>query len=174
MRRGIHEARLGLGQQAFQLAAAVDHPALRRSPGAETAAQGAHLEIGIRFRRRHPLHQPLDAHLALQARPEEGHGRARIGQQLLALGAVVVGEEGEAALVQRLEQQHPAMGLPLCIDRGQGHGIGFHRRLLGLHRLGKPAMEQGERLQRGLLFGQAIPGVIAAHVGKRLGHCRTP
>ncbi|MNN44493.1 hypothetical protein D3C81_1587860 [compost metagenome] len=174
MRRGLHEALLGFGQQTLEFATPIDHPALRRSPGTQTATQRAHLEVGIGLFRRHFLHHSLDTHLALQGRPEEGHRGTRIAEQLLALGAVVVGEEGEAAGIQCLEQQHATMRLPPGIDRGQGHGIGFHRQLLGLHRLGEPAVEQRERLQRRQLLGQTVPGIIAAHVGKRLGHCRTP
>ncbi|MNZ96215.1 hypothetical protein D3C78_1153990 [compost metagenome] len=174
VRCGLHETLFGFAQQALELATPVDYPALRRSPGTQATTQRTHLEIGIGLFRRHFLHHPLDTHLTLQARPEEGHRGTRITQQLLALGTVVVGEEGKAAGVQCLEQQHATMRLPLGIDRGQGHRIGFHRQLLGLHRLVEPAMEQRERLQRRQLLGQSVPGIIAAHVGKRSGHCRTP
>ncbi|MNI75014.1 hypothetical protein D3C73_1311360 [compost metagenome] len=61
---------------------------------------------------------------------------------MLALGAVVVGEEGEPSVVEPLEQQDTAMGTAITVDRGEGHGIGLHRWLLGLYRIGEPLMEQ--------------------------------
>src|SRR5688572_24678463 len=67
--RPVGEASFGLCQQAFQLAAVVNHPALRRGPGTQAAAQWAHLEISIGFARRHPLDPSFDTHLALQGRP---------------------------------------------------------------------------------------------------------
>ncbi|MNV98075.1 hypothetical protein D3C71_1932820 [compost metagenome] len=89
---------------------------------------------------------------------------------MLALGTLVVAEEGEPALVQPLEQQHPAMRTAVGIDGGQGHGIGLDRGLFGFHRIGKPLFEQAEWLDRRLRLAQAITDVVAAHIGQGLGH----
>lgn len=109
--------------------------------------------------------------MALQGRPEESHGGKRPYGQLLPLGAVVVGEEGEALRIQPLEQQDAAMRAPLFVNGRQGHGVGLDRRLLGFHRLCEPLVEQREGLDRSLGFGQSVTGVVAAHVRQSLGHC---
>src|SRR5690606_2365949 len=84
----IEEALFGLHHQVFQLGAVPDHPALRRGPGTDAAAQRADLEVTVGFGSCDALHAPFNAHLALQAGPEEGHGGKRTGRQLTALGAV--------------------------------------------------------------------------------------
>src|SRR3546814_1518630 len=88
--------------------------------------------------------------LTLQRRPEKSHGRERVRGQMLTLCAVVVGEEREALGIEALEQQDPAVRAPQGIHGRQSHGIGLHRRLFGFHRVGKPLVEQRERLGRGL------------------------
>jgi hypothetical protein len=54
-------------------------------------------------------------------------------------------KEGKALRIQALEQQDAAVRATVLIDRGQGHGVGFHRRLLGFHRIAKPLVEQRKR-----------------------------
>ncbi|MNP84337.1 hypothetical protein D3C76_1836040 [compost metagenome] len=60
------------------------------------------------------------------------------------------------------------------VHRGQGHGIGFHRWLLGFQGIIEPLTKQPERLLRGLGFSQAVTGIIAAHIGQGLGHYCVP
>ncbi len=170
VRLGVGESRFGGLYQALQLLTPGNHAALWRGPGPQAAAQRAYLVIGIRLLCRNLLHTAFDAYLPLQRWPEEGHCSKGVGLQLLALGAVIVGEEGEPLLVEPLQQQYTAMRATFAVHRGQGHGVGFHRYLLGFHRIGEPLLEQGERLPRCLGFGQAITGVVAAHIGQGLGH----
>ncbi len=173
-RRLVGETPLGVREQPFQLGAIGDDPALRRGPGAQATAQRTHLVVGVGFLGSDLLDVAFDAHLALQRRPEEGHGRPRIGRQLLALGAFVVGEEGEAALVEALEQEDTAMRIAVGVDGGQGHGVGFDRQALGLHRVVEPLAEQAEGIARGVGLAEAIAGVLAAHIGQGLGHGASP
>jgi hypothetical protein len=60
MRGTVHEALLGFRQQALQFLAATDHPALRRGPGAQAAAQRAHAVIGVGLFGGDFLHPPFD------------------------------------------------------------------------------------------------------------------
>ena len=66
----VGEAPFGLCQQALQLAAVVNHPALRRGPGTQAAAQWAHLEISIGF-----------AGVTRSTRPSIRTWRSRVGQK---------------------------------------------------------------------------------------------
>src|SRR5690554_6823320 len=168
----VAETLLGGPHQRFQLLAAGNHPALRRRPGTETAAQRTHPVIGVGLGGTDPLHAALDAHLPFQGRPEEAHGRPGVGLQLGTLGAVVVSEEGEALIVQPLEQQHSAVGAAVGIDGGQGHGVGFDRQALGFDGLGEPLAKQRQRLGWRLFLGEAVANVFATHIGKAGGHVR--
>ena len=115
-------------------------------------------------------HPPLDAYLTLKGWPEKGHGRKRALGQLLALGTGVVGEKGKTLFIQPLEQQYPTMRAPFGVHRGQSHGIGLDRWLLGFHRIAEPLMKQRERLERGLSLGQPVTGVVTSHIRQCLSH----
>ncbi|MCY1405431.1 hypothetical protein D9M71_206700 [compost metagenome] len=56
------------------------------------------------------------------------------------------------------------------IHRGEGHGVGFDRQLLGLHGITEPVLEQAEGLGGSLVLAEPVTGVVAAHVGQGLGH----
>ncbi|MNE55403.1 hypothetical protein D3C80_1502340 [compost metagenome] len=172
--RRIGEAFFGFRQQTLQFLASIDDPALRRCPGSQSTAQRTHAVVGGGFLGRDFFHPPFDPHLALQRRPEEGHRRQRTGRHLLPLGAVVIAEEGETALVQPLEQQDAAVRLALLVHRGQGHGVRFDRQLLGLHRVLEPLVEQAERFGWRSGFAESITGVFAAHIGQGLSHRASP
>src|SRR5471032_3492236 len=91
-------------EQSFKFQTIGNDTTLRGGPCAQTATQRADLIIGIRLFRADLDHPTFDAHLTLKGRPEERHGRERPCQQLLALGAVVIGEEGKALVIQPFEQ----------------------------------------------------------------------
>ena len=126
------------------------------------------MKVLIRFLVTDLLDPPFDTHLTLQIRPPESHGRHRVGQQLLALGALVVGEEHEALLIEALEQQGTQMRLAVAVHRGQHHGVGFGG--FHLHRLTEPQPEQAVRVIRCLAFDQSVAGVVAAHIGDAVFH----
>ena len=174
MRHLLEETLLRLGQAPLQLGTITDDPALRRRPGTETATQRTDLVVGIRFLRRQLLHPSLDTHLALQGRPEEGHGSHRVGLQLPRLVAFVVAEKAETAIVQRLEQKHTAMRPSFGIDGGQRHGVRLHRQLLGLHGIVEPLPEQTQGIIGGIRLAEPVTGVIAAHISQSLGHHKLP
>ncbi len=64
------------------------------------------------------------------------------------------------------------MRIAVGVDGGQGHGVGFDRQALGLHRVVEPLAEQAEGIARGVGLAEAIAGVLAAHIGQGLGHWR--
>ncbi|MNE97904.1 hypothetical protein D3C80_1963350 [compost metagenome] len=100
----VAETFLGILEQPFKLGPVGNHLALGRSPGTQAAAQRPHLIIGIGLLCRDLFYPPFDPHLTLQGRPEESHCRKWVSLQLLALGAVIVGEKGEPLLIQPFEQ----------------------------------------------------------------------
>ena len=91
----------------------------------------------------------------------------RVGGQFAALAAVVVGVEGEAGRVERLEQHDARGGPAVRADRGQRHGVRL-RHLRG-QRLPHPGAELADRVGVGVGFTQAGAGVVAAEVGERHG-----
>ena len=60
------------------------------------------------------------------------------------------------------------MRIAVGVDGGQGHGVGFDRQALGLHRVVEPLAEQAEGIARGASL--AIAGVLAAHIGWVMAH----
>ena len=83
----------------FQPVAALDHFALRRSPGAYPAAFGPRLKIGIAFCGAHFFNQSGNAYLPLQFFPEKNQAGTRIFFQLLSFITIVIGEEYKSAFV---------------------------------------------------------------------------
>ena len=62
--------------------------------------------------------------LPVQQVPREGRRRVRRRGQLVALGRVVVGEEGDSVFVDALAEHRPA-DRSARLDRGQHHRVGF-------------------------------------------------
>ena len=87
---------------------------------------------------------PRSADLALQRLPVKRQRRLGRGRQFVALHAVEVGVEHEAALVEALQQHHARIGQPVGIDGRERHGFGIDR--LGALGLGEPGREQPQRL----------------------------
>ena len=69
--------------------------------------------------RRRAFGVPFDPHLATERVPIKEHRRSRVGLELAALAALVVGVEREPSLVVLLEQHH-AHGWH-ALDRARGH-----------------------------------------------------
>src|SRR6187401_693868 len=88
----------------FERLAAVDHLALSRGIDTPAALHWARREVGVGFFRTHLLGAAVDAHLPLERAPVKHQAAASGCGQLLALAAVVVGVEHEAAVVQTLEE----------------------------------------------------------------------
>ena len=57
----------------------------------------------------------------------ERERRARIGRELLALGARQIGVEHEAFVIDVLQQHHADIGQPSRIHGRQRHGVGIVR-----------------------------------------------
>src|SRR6185369_6235264 len=91
----------------LELVAACDRLALPRGGGRCPRARGASRPVRVRLLLRKPSHRSLDPYLPTELPPVEDERRARVLGQLAALAALVAGEEGEAALVGALQQQHP-------------------------------------------------------------------
>ena len=116
----------------LQSLAALQRPRLLRGPGAVAAAARAGGEIGVRLRIADRGDEAANAHLAPQALPMEVERRRLRRQQFLALGALEVGVEHEAAacLIHRIEtlEQHDAhVGHARGIDGRQREGVGIVR-----------------------------------------------
>lgn len=97
----------------------------------------------------------------------EQQRRARVGQQVHALAAFVIGEECEAVGIHALEQ-HDARGrLAVGAHGGQRHGVWLGQ--LGLHGFVEPRLELANRVGSDVGFGKRAQHVVAAQVCE-LGH----
>jgi hypothetical protein len=87
-----------------------------------------------------------------------------VGRHLVSLAAVVIGEEGEAAVIKQLEQDEPRRWRAFRCRGGQNERI----RLVdaGRDRLLEPQVEERERIAAGLLLGETADGVFLAHRGE--------
>lgn len=100
-----------------------------------------------------------------------------MGPQLLALCALLIGEEGEAAPVDILQQNDPRVRHAVSVDRRQGHGVGVVRltRLGRLQPLGEQAIGLA-LLEQGLVrIGRQLRGVVLNRRAGRdqgLGHAQ--
>ncbi len=67
----------------------------------------------------------------------------------MALDAVGIGVEHEAALIEALQQHHPRIGQPVGIDGGKRHGV-------RIDRLGAPGFREpgGKQAQWLVGFGE--------------------
>src|ERR1044071_1835745 len=113
--RPAGEAGGHLGDGVLQDLAARDGAALVGGPGAKARPLGAAREVGLGRLARYPLDRALDAHLAVELRPEEDERRVRVLGELSSLAAVVVGEEDEAPLVAPLEQDDARRGAAVAV-----------------------------------------------------------
>src|SRR5262249_51702217 len=128
----------------LQCKAALQRPRLVRGPGADLAAARATGEVGVGFLRRRLFHRSFEPHLAAQRLPVEQQSALGMADQLLALGALMVGVKAEARPVEPLEHPHAQRGRAVRPHRRQAHG----RRIVGLalFGLGVPFAEQFERI----------------------------
>ena len=85
---------------------------------------------------------PFDSHLPIDRRPVEAQRRVWVGEQLVALVALAIGVEHEAALVEPLEQYHSGRRPPVPAGGRQRH----RGRVLeaAVQRLGVPLGKQGD------------------------------
>jgi len=96
-------------------------------------------------------------------REDEGHGGV-LGH-LAPLAAVVVREEGEAAVVEHFQQDQPRGGEGIGGGGREDHRVGLvEPRLL---RFLKPDPEESERIVAGLLLRKSAHRVFLAHRGER-------
>ena len=99
--------------------------ALLARPGADAAVAGAAGEIGVGLRQCHFLHLAAQAHLSPQALPMEIGGGLEAGVEFASLGALPVGVEDEATLIEIFHQHHAQIGHALRIDGRDRHGGGI-------------------------------------------------
>ncbi len=114
-----------IGDAAVEDFARGERSALGRRQGSNAAEERAGAPVGVGFGGGNRGDASGDADLAIQLRPEEEHGGARIGLQFLAFPAFVVGEEYEAAFAEFLEQNHARGGPAVGGGGGNGDGGGF-------------------------------------------------
>jgi hypothetical protein len=98
----------------------------------------------------------------------------RIGAQLLAFLALVIGVPGEPGGVELLDQDDARTGLAVRIDRCHAHRVRFID--LRMHGFVKPLAELGDRIVQHIVFRQTGAAVIEAQIGQhhaighRIGH----
>src|SRR5262249_36110820 len=71
------------------------------------------------------LHVAADADLAFKLRPVEEQRSTGISVELMALGALVVAIEDEAALIEAFEQEHAGSRDAGRAGSGDGHRVGL-------------------------------------------------
>jgi hypothetical protein len=125
---------------------------------------GARAVVRVGFFRRDLLHGALDAHLPLELLPEKNQRRRRVRREVMALAALVVGEEDQAALVGALQQADARRGPAVGVDRRHGH----RRRLehLRAERLLHPRVELPERVGVHGALVERFAGVLVAQLGE--------
>ena len=100
--------------------------ALRGGPGSQLAAPGAGLEIGFGFFPRSSADLTGYDDLSFEGEPGEEEGGARVGGQMLTLGALVVGEEYESPLIDPFQESGAGSWSPISVHGGDGHSIGLN------------------------------------------------
>src|SRR5206468_3088426 len=104
------------------------------------------------------------ADLPFQRRPVEDHGSPRVLRQFLAFAAVVIGEEGEPALINAFEKNHPRRRSAALIGSGQDHRIWLWDNLQGLL---KPFLELLDWIGVQVAFIQSGQSVFFAKIRNR-------
>lgn len=137
---------------------------------AELAAPGAAGEVVAGLLGGDFLGAAVDDQLAVEGAPEHDEGDVRVGGDVVAFAAVVVGEEDEAAVFDAFEQHHAAGGAAVGGDGGQGHGVGQGQ--LGVDGVVDPAAGLFHRVRQQIGFGEAGGVVFLAYVfhGVSLGN----
>src|SRR5688572_12976508 len=103
-RRVVGIAAARLGHRLFENFPRTNGPALGRGPGREASAERPGGEVRVGLAGCHLFDAALDAHLALELRPEEHQAGRRPRLELAPLAAEVVGIEGESALLRSEER----------------------------------------------------------------------
>jgi hypothetical protein len=88
-------------------------------------AAGTGAEVGVAFSGADPGDGALDADLPFERVPEEDQRGLRVGEQVVAFAAFVVGEEDEAAFIKRAEQDDAAVGHAVGRGGAERHGVGL-------------------------------------------------
>ncbi len=160
---GPGEALLDGGDEALELGPVGDHLALRRRPRADLARARARGEVGVARGVVEPLDAPAHPHLAVQLQPAEHRRRRAERFELAALGARVVGEEREAALVGAADEHDPGVGSAVGVDRAERHRVRLGH--ADLERLGVPALPLHHRVA--VDVGDVEPGRLVLHRADR-------
>jgi hypothetical protein len=139
-----------LGVPGFEKGAIGNDGTLCRSPRAESRAERSVDEVIVGLGGCDDLNGAFDADLPFECVPREDECNPRVRRHFVTLAAVVVGEEREAAVVERLEQHDSGGGNAIGCAGGEDHGIGFvelrHQGLI------EPLPEERERIISGLGF----------------------
>ena len=143
-----------------------DDAALLRDPGTQLAGVGTAVKIGLALLAGRLGHCALDDDLPLQGEPGKYERSVRVGRELAALAALVIGEEDKTAAVDALEQRRAGRRTPVLGGGGNRHGVWLDH--LGTLSLLKPFLELAEGVARQILLEESGQGVIFTVLGK--GH----
>jgi hypothetical protein len=122
-----------------------DHLALGRGPRRQPAAEWSTAEVGRRVGAADRLDPTGHTRLAGLAAPVEHQRRARVGRQVVRLGAFEVGVEDEATLVEAAQHDHARRWRPVRRGGRQRHRVGVLG--IGLARVGQPLLELPQRVR---------------------------
>jgi hypothetical protein len=163
--RRVLAVALGHGLLArFERRAAVDHRALFGRPRTDARAERARREIAVAFVGAGFLDPAFDAHLALELDPVEQQRRVRMGGEVAALAAFVIGKEDEPAFVDTLDEHDSGRRPAVRADGGERHRVGLGE--LGGERLLEPAIELCERVGGGIGFIERSTRIVDAEIGE--------
>ena len=122
---GVGEASGALGEAPLELAAVGEDLALRRRPGGELAVARPAGEVVVALVRRRHARQCRAGGPGDAGRARRTQRRRAGGVELAALGAVVVGEEHDRAVVDAAGEHGPGIGVAVEADGGDGHRVGL-------------------------------------------------
>src|SRR5690606_17425479 len=109
----------------------------------------------------------FDAHLPLDLGPPEDESGAGVGLQLPGLPAFEVGEEGEAAGIDPLQEHDPRGGTAVRGGRGERHRVGLAG--AGGDGLDEPRLELDEGIGMRGVLGESGAGVVRPEGGDVYG-----